>query len=125
MKQNKKIQVLNVVIANGTAAGKQDFRVTLDSEFDFCEGYYAIVNSNGGLTRYNLGLKTDQKTIQDLAHKSHMEASTSYKISDRFNRDTPFESKGKIVIVTVETFAATTSELNLDVLFDLAKKTNC
>lgn len=121
-----KTQVLNIVIASGTAAGRRDYRVTLDSEFDECAGYYALQNKNGGLTtQWKIGLKDDNRTYQDLVNGLHLQASTSYKISERFYREQPFKAKGIVVTVTIETFEATASELNIDVLFDLKKKDNC
>ena len=115
-----KTQVLNIVIAASQAAGRREFRVALDPEFEFCAGYYALQNKNGGLTtQWRVGLKDDSKTYQDLVNGLHLQASTSVKIADRFYREQPFVSRGKTVTVSIETFETTASELNIDFLFDL------
>lgn len=122
----KKVQSLNVVIAIGTTAQKLTRRITLDEQFDICTGYYMIQNTSGSQTRYSVGLQLDEMTIQDLANKQHLEASSSFKIADRFYRETPFNSKGKSVTVTIEIFGTiATTDLNFDVLFELAKKESC
>lgn len=124
--QKAKTQVLNISIPAATAAGRRDYRVTLDSEFDICAGYYALENKDGGLTtQWKIGLKDDSKTYQDLVNGLHFQASTNYKISERFYRDQPFKANGIVVTVTIETFEATVSELNIDVLFELKKQENC
>ena len=120
-----KIQVENIVVALGTAAGRYETRITLDSEYDFCTGYYMIENSNGGLLRYNIGLKDDNVTFSDLVNSKHFQASTSYRIVDRYNPETPFRSKGKTVTVTIEVLLAPVTDLNIDFLFRLQKEDNC
>ena len=115
-----KLQVLTIAIAAATAAGRREFRVTLDAEFEICAGYYALQNKNGGLTtQWKIGLKDDSKTYQDLVNGLHLQSSTAFKIADRFYREQPFVSRGKTITVSIETFEATASELNIDVLFDL------
>jgi hypothetical protein len=120
-----KVQTENIVIANGTVAGRYETRVTLDSEYDFCTGYYAIENINGGLTRYNLGLKDDNKTYSDLVNSQSFQTDRNIEITKRYNPDTPFKSKGITVTVTVEFFQALTADLNIDMLFRLKKEENC
>ncbi len=121
-----KTQIKNLTIAASVAAGRTAFRVELDSEFDICAGYYAIQNLGGGLTtQWKIGLKDDSVTYQDLVNGQHLQVSTALKIADRFNREQPFPSKGKVMIITVETFETTASELNIDFLFDLKKNESC
>ena len=122
--QNK-IQRKNIVLANGTAAGVTTYRVTLDAEYSDCEGVCVIENTAGGLVRYDIGLKDDTKTIIELASANLLKTTTNYKADDRFLRSVPFKANGKVVTITLETFAATTSELNVDFLFLLKKKDNC
>ncbi len=124
-KKMQKIQSKNIVLPNGSAAGATTYRVALDSEYADCVGIAVIENSAGGLTRYSVGLKDDTKNIVDTASSLLLKAGTGYKADDRFMRSVPFKANGKTVTVLLETFEATTSDLNFDFLFLLRKKDEC
>lgn len=116
-----KVQSALLSLPANSPAGRRDFKVTLDSEFDHSTGLYAIENHNGGLvTPWKIGLKDSTRTYLDLVNGKHLQASTNYKIKDRFYPQW-MRAKGRNIFVTIETYEATTSELNIDLFFELVK----
>lgn len=117
-----RVQTQNILIPSGTAAGRRDFRVTLDSEFHTCTGYYVIENRTGGLnTQWTIGIKDDQRNVRDLTNGQSLQVKTEVPIDLRYSRKALFMAKGKIIIVTIETFETCTSDLSIDILYELSK----
>lgn len=120
-----KVQTTTISIPANAPAARRDFKVTLDSEFDHSLGYYAIENSNGGLTtQWKIGVKDDTNTYLDLVNGKHLQASLNFPTKDRFDPQV-IRAKGRNVFVTIETYEPTTSELNIDLLFRLVKNEVC
>ena len=120
-----KIQTKNIVVGSGSAAAVSTYRVTLDNEYEECIGIAVVENTAGGLTRYNVGLKDDSKTYIEPSNVNMLKTTSNYKADERFMRGVPFKAAGKTVTIMLETFAATTSELNFDFLFLLRRNDNC
>ena len=116
-----KIQGENITVPSGTAAARKDFRITLDSEYTYARGYYAIQNTGGGLTtQWKLGIKDDSRTYVDLVNGKHFQSDTNIIIPHRFNPQ-PLKAAGRTITVTLETYETTTSDLSIDMLFELHK----
>lgn len=116
----KKIQVFTLALANGAAAAKRTFNVTMDQEYPKCVGVYAIINSGNAYLRVGIRDNASNDVIPPV-NLQHLVVSSAVKIEDRFYREVPFEANGKNVTVSVENFAALPADQNIDLLFLLSK----
>lgn len=119
----KKVQTFNLNLPAGTAATRREFRCQLDSEYDNCTGFYAIENRNGGLTTpWKIGIKDDSRTYLDLTNGKHLQASLNYEIKKRFY-PAQIRAKGRVLIVTIETFEgiALGNSLDIDFIVEVEK----
>lgn len=119
----KKVQTFNLNLPAGTPATRREFRCPLDSEYDQCTGFYAIENKNGGLVApWRIGIKDDTRTYLDLTNGKHLQASLNFEIKRRFY-PCEIKAKGRILIVTIETFdqVAAGNALDVDFIVEVEK----
>lgn len=117
-----KYERIKVVIPSGTTARLHPlFQKTLDNQFKNCVGVGISEVSNGGLTRYDIGVKdrAGKRDLIDLHDKQFFIAGSSMNINERFRTDIQFPISNEAVAIQIETFDTTTSDLVLQVVFKL------
>lgn len=121
----KRFITLDCVIADDSAAAVRNFPVELPKDFDRVTGVAFLEKSAGGLTEYSIGLQErDGKETLDLVDRLALVVTGTNGMAmppkDRFLNGLffPIDKSNKKTVVTIETFAATTSELSLQVVFE-------
>lgn len=121
----KKYVTVDCVIANGSAAATRNFPVDLPKDFDRVKSVAFLEKSAGGLTAYNIGLEeyAGKKTV-DLTDRLGLVITGTNGMSispkERFIDGIffPIEKSNKKAVVQIESFAATSSEFTLQVVFE-------
>ncbi len=108
----------DVVVPNGTAPATQEFNIQLPKEFQQCTGIAFVQVTDGGLPRYNIGIK-DYEGHELVQKQDRTLFLTALDVApnERFRSDMPFDITPQQSAVMIETFAATTSELRLQVVW--------
>lgn len=118
MKREVRFIKQDVAIPANTAAATQEFNIQLPKEFQQCTGIAFIQVTDGGLPRFNIGIKDFEGHELVQKHDRIMFlAALDVPPNERFRSDMPFDITPQQSAVMVETFANTTSELRLQVVW--------
>lgn len=114
-------QVVPVTVATGTGANTiSETSATLNESYDDVVGVRVIQLANGGDANYQVGLTNPDKTLHALTHNSDWLFSSSVGFSDR-NKAVNAPAQGKQITVQVKNVAALGTDLQLQVIFLLAR----
>lgn len=118
MKREVRFIKQDVPIPVNTGAATQEFNIQLPKEFQQCTGVAFIQVTDGGLTRYNIGIK-DYEGHELVQKQDRTLFLTALDVppNERFRSDMPFDITPQQSAVMIETFANTTSELRLQVVW--------
>lgn len=118
MKKEIRFIKQDVAIPAATAAATQEFNIQLPKEFLQCTGIAFIQITDGGLPRYNIGIK-DYEGHELVQKQDRTLFLTALDVppNERFRSDMPFDITPQQSSVMIETQAATTSELRLQVVW--------
>jgi len=118
MKKEVRFVKQDVVVANGTTATTLEFNIQLPKEFLQCTGIAIVQISDGGLSRYNIGIKDYEG--HELVQKQDRVlflAAIDVPPNQRFRSDMPFDITPQQSSVMIETVATTTTDLRLQVVW--------
>lgn len=121
----KKYVTLDCVIPNNSAAAIRAFNVELPKDFDRVTGVAFLEVSAGGLTKYNIGIQEyEGKETLELTDRLALVVTGSNGMAippkDRFLNGLffPIQKSNKKTVVQIESFATTSSEFTLQVVFE-------
>ena len=114
-------QTFAVTFPANTPAGTQEKTIQLDRKYAGTNGLAVYVNSGGGVSYVRLGLRDDNRDLQNLTNVQFYQAGIDCPKPARF---TPVDAvaDGTNLYVQVQIPETLTAELNLDVVFNLFKK---
>ena len=115
LKIQSKIQVIPLVVPNGTGAQVTPFNAVMLADYKRVRGFYIIRNS--GSSYLEIGIKDGSgNAIVEPVNIVHLTCANNIKIADRFFQETPFEAAGKTISVQIQNFAALTADENMDLV---------
>ena len=115
----------DVSLPSGTAPATQDFNIQLPKEFQQCTGVAVVQLTDGGLSRYNIGIKDyEGHELVQRQDRNLFLSTVAIAPNERFRSDMPFDITPQQSSVMVETFGATTSELRLQVVWRCERISN-
>lgn len=120
MAQSFRSQTINVTLPAGTGPGQYNFPEVLDSEYSRAIGVTAYVNSNGGISFFQMGIQDDTATYASLANSKLYEAGIDCPKPAHL---TPvnIRTNGAKVTVMVKVPTVLVDELNVDMVFTLER----
>lgn len=118
LKIKSKIQVVPLVITNGSSAATRPFNPTMLADYKRVRGFYVIRNS--GSSYLEISIKDGSgNAIVEPVNITHLTCTNSIAIKDRFYRDSPFEANGKQLAITIQNFATLSADENIDLILEL------
>lgn len=118
MKKEVRFIKQDISIASGVAAATQEFNIQLPKEFQQCTGIAYVQVSDGGLPRYNIGIKDyEGHELVQKQDRTLFLAALDVAPNERFRSDMPFDITPQQSAVIIETPSVTTSELRLQIVW--------
>lgn len=116
-----KYDTINAVRLTGTAPGTYEFSVQLDNDYDEVIGIEAYENS-GSAQAYKIGIKDNVKVHFQPTNKGALLTTSGVAQKDK-SRPINFDIKdGRKTTVQLVFAAVTTANVDIDVVFKLAKR---
>ena len=113
-----KIITNTVVVAIGEAAGTRQVNQELDTDFDFCTGFFAVRNKGADYLR--VAIKDQEGNVYvATTNLKTITVGEEVKIKDRFYANEPFRAKGKKMVIEYTWFSAPIAEQSFDIVFEL------
>jgi hypothetical protein len=110
----------NFKFAAGKSAGIYEVKTELDSQYDRANGVAVYLNKTGGITTFQLGLRSDTQTFVQPTNVAYFQADAACPKTQRMTRVSILCDKTATTI-TVVLPEPLTEDLDVDVVFELER----